>query len=287
MNLFHRASITRILAGDPAGFDLPTDYQTFDAWSIQCLKEQNERAAERAQMKHYTLIETANFIRAVLKKEFPGQKFSVRSDRFSMGSSIDVKWIDGPTQTEVNDLIKRFASKGVTDNTDYTPDVDGIGPDGQPCTYGASYVNGSRTYSADFLQRVAALECPKWGKTAADLNLVNCEDSEPYFAHEPAVIVDPHGHPFGRTLRDRVMTAVYETSDYHRPEPVTIESKPVSVDSQPMITSDRPTSRVGEYKGHPTITLIDGDKEFSFGLAKARQILANLTAIQAFVESQS
>jgi len=42
----------------------------------------------------------------------------------------------------------------------------------------------------------------------------------------------------------------------------------------------------GEYKGHPTITLSDkpGDKYgFSFGLSKARLILAQLEDIKAFV----
>jgi hypothetical protein len=38
----------------------------------------------------------ASNIRAELKKAFPGVKFSVRSETFSGGDSIDVKWMDGP-----------------------------------------------------------------------------------------------------------------------------------------------------------------------------------------------
>ena len=42
---------------------------------------------------------------------------------------------------------------------------------------------------------------------------------------------------------------------------------------------------IGEYKGFPTITLPTTSKYgFSFGLGKARSILANLEEIKAFVE---
>src|SRR5712664_1297342 len=43
-------------------------------------------------------------IRAGLKKAFPGVKFSVRSDNYSMGSSINVKWVDGPTPKAVEKI---------------------------------------------------------------------------------------------------------------------------------------------------------------------------------------
>ena len=47
------------------------------------------------------------------------------------------------------------------------------------------------------------------------------------------------------------------------------------------------TSKIGEYKGRPIITLSDGDKPFpfSFGLRKARILLAHIQDIKAFVES--
>ncbi len=42
----------------------------------------------------------------------------------------------------------------------------------------------------------------------------------------------------------------------------------------------------GSYKGHPTLTLHDGDatKGFSFGFNKARLILENLQAIRDFAD---
>ena len=45
-----------------------------------------------------SLTDTAKLIRATLKAKFPGIKFSVRSSRYAGGSSIDVRWNDGPGQ---------------------------------------------------------------------------------------------------------------------------------------------------------------------------------------------
>lgn len=50
----------------------------------------------------------AQAIRQDLKKAFPGVKFQVRSRSFSMGSSVDVGWTDGPTRSEVDRIIGRY-----------------------------------------------------------------------------------------------------------------------------------------------------------------------------------
>ena len=59
---------------------------------------------------HIGLVEAAKLIRANLKREFPDVKFSVRSSRYSGGSSIDVRWVDGPYG--VDHIIRPFAGKG-------------------------------------------------------------------------------------------------------------------------------------------------------------------------------
>lgn len=56
--------------------------------------------------------ETAKIIRYELSIAFPGHKFSVRIDRYSGGSSIDVNWTDGPTESAVNKVIGYLESKG-------------------------------------------------------------------------------------------------------------------------------------------------------------------------------
>lgn len=46
--------------------------------------------------------DSAREIRKVLKSGYPGIKFSVRAKRFAGGSSVDVSWTDGPTESEVS-----------------------------------------------------------------------------------------------------------------------------------------------------------------------------------------
>ena len=54
-----------------------------------------------AKIEIQDATDVAKLIRKELKAAFPGQKFSVRVDRYSLGSSIDVRWTDGPTIKQV------------------------------------------------------------------------------------------------------------------------------------------------------------------------------------------
>lgn len=63
--------------------------------------------------------ETAKLIRAQLKARFPRATFSVRTSKYSGGSSIDVSWTDGPTQSLVESIIQPFAGSGFDGMTDY------------------------------------------------------------------------------------------------------------------------------------------------------------------------
>lgn len=65
-----------------------------------------------APRRSISCVETAKLVRKELKKQFPGQKFSVRSDRYSGGSSIDVKWTNGPSEDAVQEVAGHF--KGAT-----------------------------------------------------------------------------------------------------------------------------------------------------------------------------
>lgn len=51
------------------------------------------------------ITQVAKEIRSILKANFPGTKFSVKSSRFSMGESVDATWTDGPTRSQVDALI--------------------------------------------------------------------------------------------------------------------------------------------------------------------------------------
>lgn len=48
--------------------------------------------------------ESAKMVRIVLKENHPAVKFSVRISRFAGGSSVEISWTDGPTESEVGKL---------------------------------------------------------------------------------------------------------------------------------------------------------------------------------------
>lgn len=52
--------------------------------------------------------EVAKLIRKDLKRAFPGAKFSVRTQKYSGGSSIHVNWTDGPTKGKVESLVGHY-----------------------------------------------------------------------------------------------------------------------------------------------------------------------------------
>lgn len=61
---------------------------------------------------YWRTADTAKYIRGILAREFPGQTFSVRSKEYAGGSSITVRWTDGPTPSEVESEVKWLAGKG-------------------------------------------------------------------------------------------------------------------------------------------------------------------------------
>ena len=62
--------------------------------------------------RYISTADTAKLIRKALRRSFPGQQFYVRSKTYSMGSSIDVSWMDGPTEKEVRSITQDYASAG-------------------------------------------------------------------------------------------------------------------------------------------------------------------------------
>jgi hypothetical protein len=56
---------------------------------------------EEPRSEWVPVAETARRIRAALKEAFPHVKFSVRSQSYSMGSSVSIGWTDGPIEKQV------------------------------------------------------------------------------------------------------------------------------------------------------------------------------------------
>ncbi|KKK71623.1 hypothetical protein LCGC14_2912070 [marine sediment metagenome] len=63
-------------------------------------------------MRYLTCADTAKLVRIALARAYPGVKFRVRSDTYSMGASIHCNWIDGPTVEDFNATVAPFAGSG-------------------------------------------------------------------------------------------------------------------------------------------------------------------------------
>lgn len=59
--------------------------------------------------RYIGVADVARMLRQTLKRHFPGVKFSARSERASMSSSIDVRWVNGPTVAQVDEVAQLFA----------------------------------------------------------------------------------------------------------------------------------------------------------------------------------
>ena len=68
-------------------------------------------ALQPMEKEYLTCAETAKFVRAALKKEFPSAKFSVISNSYSGGASIRVSWLDGPTEEQVKEITNQYDSR--------------------------------------------------------------------------------------------------------------------------------------------------------------------------------
>jgi len=96
--------------------------------------------------------ETAKKIRKALKSKFPGQKFSVTSKNYSMGSSVDVDWIDGPLLSAVQEVTRRFQSASFDGMIDLET-CHGYEFEGKEYS-GAKYILAQRTYSDEMKEKL-------------------------------------------------------------------------------------------------------------------------------------
>jgi len=135
--------------------------------------------------KYISCAETAKLVRKALKEAFPGQTFYVRSNTYAGGASIDVTWLDGPTEPEVDHIVQIFSGKSFDGSIDMgcywrhwmLPDgtiqlasgpgtsgsmgyIKGVEnpkphPDAVKVSLGANYVFAHRYTSKDFVENVA------------------------------------------------------------------------------------------------------------------------------------
>lgn len=162
--------------------------------------------------EYLSCADTAKLIRAQLKAKFPGIKFSVKSNVYSGGASIDVRWIDGPTGKMVDAIVQPFAGGGFDGMIDMAYSVTAfLLPDGSAAfaqtsgtegsagtvpagkafmpvagakrvRFGANYVFTNRDFSRAFLERALVSYRAKWGDLANGIEIKDGRDGTAYAA---------------------------------------------------------------------------------------------------------
>lgn len=112
------------------------------------------------ERKYISCADTAKLLRSALKAQFPSVKFSVRSNTYSGGASIDVNWIDGPFASDVDKIAKRYAGAtfdGMIDLKEYHDDLVYFEGDDMPTPvhYGADFVFTRRELSPAYIAKLS------------------------------------------------------------------------------------------------------------------------------------
>ena len=160
------------------------EYRQRKAAKIEADKVQAEKAAIALQAeKDRLLAENPSFVRGadqvtaaknirkILKAEWPHCKFSVRTETYSGGCSINVRWQDGPTEEQVDAKIARFKAghfNGMEDIYEYSKDPWGD-------LFGsANYLHTDREVSDDLV--TCAIVSIADAYNVADADLPSIED---------------------------------------------------------------------------------------------------------------
>lgn len=101
-------------------------------------------------MKYISCVDTAKLIRAVLKESFAGVKFSVTSSQYAGGASINIKYVNGPTQKQVESVISVFEGSYFDGMQDYKGQ-NYANLNGEEVKFGADFVFVNRKLTSDFL----------------------------------------------------------------------------------------------------------------------------------------
>ena len=119
---------------------------------------EREKIMERIRL---TCAETAKLIRADLKANYPLTKFSVKSDTYSGGASIRVRWTDGETVEEIERLVKKYEGAsfdGMIDLKSYNePTLMAFAGQDAPVlvSFGADYVFTDRDLSPEYIEQLS------------------------------------------------------------------------------------------------------------------------------------
>jgi hypothetical protein len=143
--------------------------------------------------EYLSCAETAKLVRAALKKAFPGIKFSVRSDVYSGGASIRVKWVDGPSEKAAKAVAGVYAGGGFDGMIDMAFSVDSwLMPDGSAAFASSPGTSGSMGVYAPYDHDAPAPGAKKV-RFGADFVFCDKEWSVETFSAAVAKVCDDYG----------------------------------------------------------------------------------------------
>lgn len=154
---------------------------------------------------------TAKMIRKIIKANFKGTKFSVRMNG---GNSINVRWVDGPSECQVKAKIGhcRGASfDGMVDLKSYhdTTITNSAGEQTQ-VHFGNDYLFTDRNYTPEFLTKIAKEQEKEYGLKAPAV-LTSDYDGYGYIQDDGESLPGSRGDYYW-TMRLMIMRAAQETA---------------------------------------------------------------------------
>lgn len=155
------------------------EFREFENGKKRAAEAEAKQKASDEYLKEFTYLKRmggkeshwalgAKNIKTELARAFPGIAFSVKSEAYSGGNSINVSWENGPTTEQV----KAYTDKYQEGNFDGMIDLYEYGDDPFPDLFGgAKYVFENRHYSEETLQLIVKGLC----------TLNGVEYKEPYY----------------------------------------------------------------------------------------------------------
>ena len=110
------------------GFRSP---ENADKFIEECKKNADSREEWKANQTSTVSVQAqaAQLIRKDLKKNYPGTKFSVTSESFSMGDAVRIAYTDGPSYKSVDELVGKYQYghfDGMTDMYENSNSIEGL-----------------------------------------------------------------------------------------------------------------------------------------------------------------
>lgn len=124
------------------------------------------------ETRYISVADTAKLVRKALKENFVGIKFSVRSNSYSMGASIDIEWNDGPTTKAVDAVVDQFKGAdfdGMEDMKVYRKNY----LNDEEVHFGADYIHTHRNLSVELVTTVAKAYCDRYSHEMPEIK-VSC-----------------------------------------------------------------------------------------------------------------